>query len=302
MHDSFLTHANKRYLWVGLVLLVGAILAYSWHDPVGRPNGGTWLGYTLGTIGAALIVWLMLFGMRKRTYANRLGTLRGWLSGHVYLGSALLVVALLHTGFQFGWNLHTLAFVLMTIVIVSGFFGVYAYLRYPQLMTRNRENATRQAMLDEISELDGNALALADGIDPVLHKIVLRSIERTRLGGSVWRLLSAKDSSEPAIARAREMLEKRGKPDPAAPVKKTEEMPTMFAMVDFLSKGVDDKASEALRKLIDLLSRKKSLATRVARDIQFQSLMEIWLYFHVPLSMALLAALTGHIVSVLFYW
>ena len=64
----------------------------------------------------------------------------------------------------------------------------------------------------------------------------------------------------------------------------------------------DDKQSEALRKLLDLLSRKKALATRVARDIQFQALMEIWLYFHVPLSFALLAALTGHILVVFFYW
>ncbi len=300
MHESFLTHENKRYLWVALVLLVGSIAAYVWHDPIGRPNGGTWLGYTLGTIGALLIVWLLLFGMRKRTYANRVGSLRGWLSAHVYLGTVLLVIALLHSGFQFGWNLHTLAFVLMTVVIVSGFFGVFAYLRYPQLMTRNRENATRQTMLDEIAEIDGNALALADGIDPKLHQIVLRSIEKTRLGGGAFRLLTAHDNSELAIERAREMLEKRGRAETNAP--KTEEMPTMFAMVDFLSKGVDDKASEALRKLIDLLSRKKSLATRVARDIQFQSLMEIWLYVHVPLSIGLLAALTGHVISVFFYW
>jgi hypothetical protein len=191
----------------------------------------------------------------------------------------------------------------MSVVILSGFFGVYAYLRYPHLMTRNRENATRQAMLEEIAEIDGNALALADGIDPTLHKIVLRSIEKTRLGGSAWNLLTAKDNSGMALEKARQMLEARGKAEnTGAPAPKAEEMPTMFAMVDFLSKGVDDKASEALRKLIDLLSRKKSLATRVARDIQFQSLMEIWLYFHVPLSIALLAALTGHIVSVFFYW
>ena len=76
----------------------------------------------------------------------------------------------------------------------------------------------------------------------------------------------------------------------------------MFAMVDFLAGKADDRQAEALRKLIDILSRKKSLATRVARDIQFQSLMELWLYFHVPLSFALLAALTGHILVVFFYW
>ena len=77
----------------------------------------------------------------------------------------------------------------------------------------------------------------------------------------------------------------------------------MFAMVDFLAGASGgDQQSESLRKLIDLLTRKKTLATRVARDMQFQALMEIWLYFHVPLSFALLAALTAHIVSVLFYW
>ena len=49
-------------------------------------------------------------------------------------------------------------------------------------------------------------------------------------------------------------------------------------------------------------ARKKALATQVAKDVQFQALMEIWLYFHVPLSFGLLAALTAHIVSVFFYW
>ncbi|MCB1570760.1 MAG: hypothetical protein KDI72_06920, partial [Xanthomonadales bacterium] len=77
---------------------------------------------------------------------------------------------------------------------------------------------------------------------------------------------------------------------------------TIIAMVDFLAGRADDKQSEALRKLIDILSRKRSLATRVARDIQYQAIMEIWLYFHVPLSIALLAALIGHIISVFFYW
>jgi hypothetical protein len=73
-------------------------------------------------------------------------------------------------------------------------------------------------------------------------------------------------------------------------------------MVDFLAGRAVDKQSEALRKLIDMISRKKRLATRVARDIQYQAMMEIWLYFHVPISFALLAALIGHIVSSFFYW
>jgi len=297
-HDSILNYARSRYLWVALALTTASIGAYVAHDPGGPPNGGTWLGYTLGTIGALLIVWLMLFGIRKRRYLNNIGTLRGWLSAHIYLGTALILVVLLHTGFQFGWNVHTFAFVLMLVVIFSGFFGLYVYLRYPNLMTRNRESATRDAMLTEIAEIDQNALALADGIAPKIHGVVLRSIQNTRLGGGMWTQLRARDGSDLALESLRKAIAARE----AQQEMKTAEMPTMFAMVDFLAARAEDKQGEAMRKLIDLMSRKKSLATKVARDMQYQAMMEIWLYLHVPLSFALLAALIAHVVSSFFYW
>ena len=298
MHDSILTYAKSRYLWISLILLIGSIAAYLMHDPGGPPNGGTWLGYTLGTISALLIVWLMFFGIRKRQYLQNIGTLRGWLSAHIFLGTTLILLVLLHAGFQIGWNIHTFAYVLMLIVIFSGFFGLFAYLRYPSMMTRNRESATRDAMLDEVAEIDQNALALADGIDPKIHAVVLRSIGNTKLGGGVWTQLRAHDGSDLALESLHKALADREKKTDS----KTSEMPTMFAMVDFLAERATDKQGEAMRKLIDLISRKKSLATKVARDIQFQAMMEIWLYFHVPVSFALLAALIAHIVSSFFYW
>jgi hypothetical protein len=296
-HDTILTYGRSRYLWISLGLMAASLAAYVWHDPGGPPNGGTWLGYTLGTIAAVLIVWLMLFGIRKRSYTGTPGTLRGWLSAHVYLGTSLIFIVLLHTGFDIHWNLHTFTFVLMLIVIFSGFFGMYVYLRYPTLMTRNRESATRAAMLEEIAEIDQNALSLADGIDPKIHAVVLRSIENTRLGGNVWTQLRAQDGSDLALDSLQASIAAREKQKEAP-----REQATMFAMVDFLAGGAVDKQSEALRKLIDMISRKKRLATRVARDIQYQAMMEIWLYFHVPISFGLLAALIAHIVSSFFYW
>ena len=285
-HDSILSYAKSRYLWSSVVLTGASLVAYVWHDPGGPPNGGTWLGYTLGTIGALLIVWLMLFGIRKRKYLDSVGTLRGWLSAHIYLGTSLILIVLLHAGFQVGWNLHTLAFVLMLIVIFSGFFGVYAYLRYPTLMTRNRESATRNAMLEEVADIDQNALALADGIDPKIHAVVLRSIERTRLGGGVWSQLRARDGSDLALATLTKAMEERKKKRELSDASSGGKTATIFAMVDFLASNANDKQTEALRKLIDMVSRKKGLASKVARDMQFQAIMEIWLYFHVPISFA----------------
>lgn len=301
MHESIFTHARMRYLWAALILITGSVVAYFWHDPIGVPNGGTWLGYTLGTIAALLILWLMWFGIRKRRYASSMGTLRGWLSGHVYLGTSLLLIALLHSGFQLGYNIHTLTLVLMYIVIFSGFFGVYAYVRYPSLMTRNRDSATRQAIIEEIQEIDQNSLQFADAVDPKIHATILRSIERTRLGGGIRALLFPRDDSDSALDQVREYLDKRDAE--RRPGAQTRDMPTMFAMVDFLAASAgNDNKNVHLRKLMDLLARKKSLTGRLSRDLQIQALMEVWLYIHVPLSFALLAALTAHIVSVFFYW
>src|SRR5690606_30797663 len=97
-----------------------SILLYAWPVYAEPRNGGTWQGYTLGTIGALLIGWLLWLGVRKRRYAKGSGTVQGWVSAHVYLGSALLVVATLHAGFQLGWNIHSLAYLLMVAVILSG--------------------------------------------------------------------------------------------------------------------------------------------------------------------------------------
>lgn len=297
MHQTILNHAGYRWLWVLLILVVGCIAAYVWHTPIGPPNGGSVLGYTLGTIGALLIFWLMWFGVRKRRYFAS-GSARGWLSAHVYLGTGLIIVGLLHSGFQFGWNIHTAALVLMLLVIFSGFFGVYAYLRYPALMTQNRQNTTRDAMIEEIAEIDKAALGLADQVDSAIHDVVLRSIQRTKLGGGVIDQLTARDASDAALVKLREAVMNYQPDKQRSPTSSS----TMVMMVDFLASGVSDKQGESLRKLLDLMSRKQALASRVARDIQLQAMMEIWLYVHVPLSFALLAALVAHIVSVFFYW
>ena len=66
MHESFLRHERWRYLKAALALCALTIAVYLWHDPLDGPNGGTWLGYTLGTLGALLIVWLAWLGVRKR--------------------------------------------------------------------------------------------------------------------------------------------------------------------------------------------------------------------------------------------
>ncbi len=185
VHEGFLVYQGFRYLKLASLLCVLAIVAYWWHQPASGPGGGTWLGYTLGTVGALLIVWLTWLGRRKRNYASNLGTVRGWLSAHVYLGLSLVTIVTLHTGFHFGWNVHTLSYVLMLLVIASGVYGIIVYARYPSLITANRDHGTRDAWLAELDELNEQSLKLADTLDAQVHQVIVRSIDRIRIGGNL---------------------------------------------------------------------------------------------------------------------
>jgi hypothetical protein len=275
-HQSLLEYANYRYLKVAAVMMALAIGAYVWHRPPGGPNGGTWLGYTLGTIGALLILWLLWFGVRKRRYQRGSASLLGWLSAHVYLGSSLIVIATLHAAFQFGLNVHTLAYVLMLIVIFSGFYGVYAYLRFPREMTDNLGDETQSSLLLKIADLDKQARQVALELPDSFNQAVMAAAQQTRIGGSWRRQLSGNDPNCATAAAA--------------------------DGVQLLGKKLRGDEARTNQQLYTLLLRKQDLLARVRRDVALKARLDLWLYIHVPTSLALLAALTTHILSVFFYW
>jgi hypothetical protein len=294
MHQSFLSYRRKRYLWVALALCVLSVAAYWMHEPRSSPNGGTWLGYTLGTIGAVLILWLTALGIRKRSYESRLGTVQGWVSAHVYLGIALLVVVTLHTGFQFGWNIHTLAYALMLIVIVSGLVGISAYLRLPTEMSANRASLTREQMWAELSDLDQRCTRVASKLPPEFRDAASSNRDRTRVGGSAWTVLAGIDRSQvlvPAGAGASALL--RPNPDQSR---------VLGWLAAEQARSSDGDRTRAVGELISLVSARRVLLKRLRRDAQIRGWLEVWLYVHVPASLGLLGALIAHAVSVFFYW
>jgi len=293
MHQSFLSYRRKRYLWIAIALCLGAIAAYVWHTPRSTPNGGTWLGYTLGTVGAVLILWLTALGIRKRSYGSTLGTVQGWTSAHVYLGLSLIVIATLHTGFQFGWNIHTVAYVLMMLVIVSGLVGISAYVRLPREMSRNRSSLTRDQMWAEIDDLDQRCLRVAGTLPGEFRDAATSNRDRTRIGGSSWAVLTASD-------RSRVMLPTAGG---AAALQLNRDQGRILEWLGGeLARSSDGERSRTIGELISIVSARRVVLKRLRRDAQIRGWLEVWLYFHVPLSLGLIGALIAHIVSVFAYW
>jgi len=310
MKDSFLNYRRYRYLKLSAVLLMLSCVLYIVFRPPTGPSGGTWVGYTLGTLAAAIILFLLWFSVRKRQFRSSMGTLRGWLSAHIYLGAALPVIVTLHCAFDYGWNVHTLAYVLLMLVTASGFYGLYAYVRYPDRLTANRLNRPDTVALEEISQLDNRSLELAEGIDPETYQAVLRSVRRVRIGGNIWRQLrGGSRRARLAERKAHEMLLRQGmvlvskiKSQGPSPTQAMQAGLTLQVMAQRLATTGSGAQVETLRELMELMGRRRQLVQQLNEEIRLRAQLQIWLYVHIPLSTALLAALIAHVVAVFFYW
>ena len=305
-HTGFLQHASFRWAKVALLICIASIVAYVWHEPADGPNGGTWLGYTLGGIGASFILWLTWLGARKRSYRGGTGTVKGWTSAHVYLGLSLIVVATLHCGFQYGWNIHTLAYVLMMLVIASGIYGIVAYARIPDTVTRLRESGTREAWIDEVFDLNDQCIKLADKLGPDIHRKIVASVERVKIGGSLAAQLYGPKSSGGYMEELNASLKARAATLRAvtAPFNpnSTAQNTVVFMAGQLTSMDKEEKEAARLQQLLDMVARRNALVARINRDISLHARLQIWLLFHVPLTFGLLAALIAHVVSVFFFW
>jgi len=292
MHESMLAFRHRRYLWVAIIITAASIAAYLIHDPQEPPNGGTLLGYILGTLGALLIVWLTWYGVRKRRYDSTSGTVQGWLSAHVYLGLTVPIIALLHAGFQLGFNIHTLAFVLLMLVVLSGVYGVFIYLKYPQRVSENRGGASRPELFNQLEDIDSRSSRAAADLPAAFAALVQSGASRTRLGSTLWSRLRGADNSTIAL------------PDQgqAGTVSNAGQEAALDWLADEQSRATDADEAAKIAELSALLRNKRKLLRQIREDLRLQAAMELWLYFHVPLTAGLLVALSAHIITVFLYW
>jgi hypothetical protein len=275
-HEGFLQYRRYRWLRIALVFSVLFVLSYLLVDVQPRHNGGSWLGYLLGTAGALLILWLAMLGIRKRAITRGSWSLKAWTSAHVYLGLLLVVIGTLHTGFQFGWNVHTLAYALMMVVILSGVYGICVYAWLPQGLSDSRAEMTGPQMIEAVNGLDKQIRAAASTLSDADAGRVLGSLAEDPFGGGVWQRLSGRYPRCGNDAALKAMRLRLGESSGAEAV--------------------------TIDQVVTLLERKAAALQRVRGYSRRRALLEVWLYLHVPLTFVLIAALLAHVVSVFFYW
>ncbi len=276
MGETFLTCGNKRWLYVGLISAVLLVISYVLYSFQTVPHGGTTMGLAYGVLGTGIVLVLMALGIRKRRYRSALGTVQGWTSAHVYLGLVTLLIIPMHAGFKFRLDIHTLAFVLLAIVALSGIVGVALYLAIPGRLTTHEAGLQADKMDREITRILNEIRALAkdksDAFADVCRQDVNRTLERGHRG---WRLVFRDPGDRALSQRAQELAE-------AVPRIPSQEL-------------------GAFQVLSGLAMQKAQLESNLAAQVRLKNAMEAWLYVHVPFAIALMIAIVVHVVVVFYY-
>ncbi len=268
--DTFLTYKNFRWLWINALILAACTAVYVYDKPLGGRNGGTIVGYTFGGIATAGILYLMWFGIRKRAHYSKYTTLKGCLAVHVWLGVMLSFLVPLHSGFQFGWNVHTLAYALMMATIISGIIGAYIYISFPPKVQSHRGGGTVKHLLDQVA-------AISKDID-----------------------FMAKDRSDDFL-RLLDRVDFVYKPSAMTALRRPEVPPVAPKDMAALLAKLPHRETDEGYQIVSLAAKKRQLIQQVHNEIRLMAAFRSWLYLHLPLSFGLLAAVAIHIFSVFYF-
>lgn len=276
MGNSFLTYRSGLWLWISAATAVGLVIHYVSYQSRTVAYGGSIEGLLYGVAGTGLIAVLMFLGIRRRSYASSMGTLQGWVSAHVYLGLLTLLLIPLHAGFRFGWDVHTLAFVLLAVVVLSGVLGLFLYRTIPGRLTRYEAGQQADTIDPEIARLLSDMRALMKNKSDALVQIYKAELATSQSRDSKgWSLLLKGQGGDLLAERSADLAKKVSTIPPS------------------------DQAT--FQVLSQLLLKKTQLEVNLLHQMQLRNVLQAWLYVHVPVSIAMVFAVGVHLIAVFLY-
>ena len=276
MDGSFLTYRRARWFWITAVSAGALTFHYLTYSSQTIPYGGTAVGLMYGLLATILIAVLMVLGIRKRSYSSGKGTLQGWVSAHVYLGLFTLLVIPMHAGFRFGADIHTLAFILLAIVVFSGIIGVVLYMSVPSRLTEHESGLQSDAIDKEIGRVLSDMRFLVKDKSDALVRVYQDEIARLQTMRPMgWSLLFMNQNEDLIAQRSAEL-----------------------ARTVTLIPSEDEATFQALSQLI---LKKTQLQAALMTQMRLRNVLQAWLYIHVPVSIAMILIVGIHIVVVFYY-
>jgi hypothetical protein len=248
------------------------------------PGNGT--GYWLGIGGAAMMLLLLVYPLRKRIRALRyLGATRHWFRAHMILGVAGPALVLYHCNFSPGSVNSKVALYSMLIVAGSGIVGRHLYARIHRGLYG--EKASLRQLQKELAE----ALQSGEGIGRILPGLVsrLETLARELEGDRLTRSLGTAASIRWTVRRHALRLS------------------LWFAIRRELRARIVQSAAIAadyarLRRAASVYAG--SFLGRMGRVVQFtlyERLFSLWHVLHLPLFLMMVLAVVVHVLAVHMY-
>src|SRR5262245_38087058 len=147
-----LDRTHRRWLFGCLIVLAVAVVAYVPYalTALHGPSGGRALGLIYGFLGLALIGYAGILGARRKVPTWRVGRAATWMKGHLWLGALSYPIILLHSGFQIGGPLTFALMALLTVVVLSGIYGLILQQLLPRMMLAQLPLETVYEQIDSV--------------------------------------------------------------------------------------------------------------------------------------------------------
>ena len=160
-----------------LVLAIdgGWLSDYAYFPAIVR--GYTLSGLFFGLASVALFVLAFMYALRKRSLQEKMpiGTMAGWLWGHVYLGSLCVLMAFLHAGYGtvgLEFSLGKLLLVILVTLVVSGLVWRVMYAVVPGKAAAEVGHYSQAASQTRAATAQVEIDKLTAGRSPALRQLV----------------------------------------------------------------------------------------------------------------------------------
>lgn len=267
---------SPRWAWAFAAGVTACLAVYGLNRALAGPDpGGAW-GLAYGVAAVLLLLGALLLGVRRRTMdlAQRLplGRTQDWVQLHVYGGTLFLLLVLMHSGFA--WPRGTLTRWLLALslwITASGLLGVALRKWIPPLLA---SGLTLEVLYERIPELTAEVRGKAEEVVATCST-PLKDFYRRRIARSLarpqmrWTYLFAPSGGIAHRLRDFEFLRQRLPPEERH---RCDELATLYR-------------------------------TKLELDAHYslQRPLRLWLYGHVPVSLALLVLVVAHVAAVWYF-
>jgi len=165
------------------------------HENISAEEG---IGYALGIIGGTLMVFLLLYPLRKKArFMRKAGPVTWWFRTHMAFGVIGPITVLYHSNFQLGSLNSNIALLFMLLVACSGLVGRYLYTSIHYSLYGRKANL---AELKKDTGLLNMLLSPSATIEPKvkLHMDLIQNKALSQPKGvahSIWKVLAISVSS-----------------------------------------------------------------------------------------------------------